>query len=119
MLPGCAEEAMETMERKFVHFWECGIFGLPGRYTGRSQKQCVSKPEIRHGSCQPGAVFTVPFLDPSLFCDQSQWQVSRWAVLVPGWSFRLCVWPGLPQVSPLFFLFVPTEGGAMCGNRLV
>lgn len=29
------------------------------------------------------------------------------------------VWPGLPQVSPLFFLFVPTEGGVVCGNRLV
>lgn len=43
MLPGCAEEAMEALERKFIYFWESDVFGLPGRCAGRYQKQCVSK----------------------------------------------------------------------------
>lgn len=34
---------MEALERKFIYFWECDIFGLPGRYAGRYQKLCVSK----------------------------------------------------------------------------
>lgn len=34
MLPGRAEEAMEAMERKLIHFWGWGISGLLGGILG-------------------------------------------------------------------------------------
>lgn len=112
---------MGVMKRKFIGLWECSIFGLPVRCTGRCQEQCVCKSEMRLGPWQPRAVFTVPFSNACLFfCEQSQCQASRWSALEhcqTGLQAVYVAWPSWE--SPLFLFFVSAEGEAMCRNRLV
>lgn len=95
--------SLGAMKRKFIGLWECGIFGLPVRCTGRCQEQCVCKSEIRHGPWQLRAVFTVPLSHACLFfCEQSQCQASR-CIARQG---LLTVYVACPSlgVSPVPFL---------------
>lgn len=51
--------SLGAMKRKFIGLWECGIFGLPVRYTGRCQEQCVYKAwYMAAQSCFHGALLT-------------------------------------------------------------